>query len=532
LYASTASTAPSGFDKTYSGVIGLEFRHRLTKLTLNIGTPDPALGILPGDLAAMTVQVNGLKTTAPFDLSAGTLGTPANTASFNLRPVTAGSVYDAIILPDAINANTVTVEFNAGNDVYTWEMPAITFVSGLEYVYTVTFTASGGVGVSVSVTGTIVPWTLEPDQGMSNTATPSFSESGITFRKIVYNTAELLQAMQEAQGGDTIGCAPGDYEPLTAHNIQKPSLVVVMAANRNHPPRFTVENSMMLSQLTNFSFEGFFLDGSGVMDNDGYPTGRAIRYGNLTNVTFRNFTFDFWHAAITHFSNNTPYPNGVSKNVTFEFCRIKRRGMDWFRNFSTHEGLTFRRNYFTDDYINTERSGEAERHPDIIQFATSTSAYGYKNVLIEENKCVMIDHYSHCFFLRSEVVEKQTAPDGDYEKYYLRDITVRNNDLIAPHVNTISFGGAKNVLVHGNRIRSAPPNLWSHSAATPSISFYKLCDGEVYNNALPTGRLTSFETGALDNINQHDNFFSTETALPVGWRNIDNLVGPYAYENE
>jgi hypothetical protein len=354
------------------------------------------------------------------------------------------------------------------------------------------------------------------------------SEIGMDQKKKCYriwkvsSSVELLSAMQNSTGGDTIVCSPGDYVQLRASDISKTSKVVILAADRFNPPRFTDNPSLILTRLSNFSIEGLFFDGTGHVDSYGYPAGTAIKYGFLTDVTFRNCTLDFWHIGVSYISD----PGVINTNILFEYNKFSRRGMDCFRIYRPHNGLTIRYNLFENDYIDVSRSKAADRHPDIVQFATGGKIVGSKNVVIEYNKCVLLDSYSHCFFLWNDRINRDGEKDDSIYHY---SITVQGNDIIAPHVNAIAFGGCRGVNCNGNRIRISPPDTYDGDAGTPMINFYGGCEGTVTNNAMPAA-VNAQVPGALIKIKQSGNIYPTVTRLPVGWKDIDNQVGPYAYK--
>jgi hypothetical protein len=159
LYAK-ATNSGNGYDKTHTSPIALNFAHKLSKLELSVSATT-ASGITSAELAAMTVKITGLKTTASFDLATGTLGAAATPADITLHTVTAGSLYDAILLPTGAFTDgelTVTFTITGGiNDgTYTWNVPAGAFDPATQYNYAV---AIGGGGVVTGVmTGGITSW--------------------------------------------------------------------------------------------------------------------------------------------------------------------------------------------------------------------------------------------------------------------------------------------------------------------------------------------------------------------------------------
>ncbi|MDR1103121.1 MAG: fimbrillin family protein [Tannerella sp.] len=161
LYAKTAT----GYSKAASGnTVQLQFDHKLTHMVLNI-TPDA--GLTEADLEDMVVTVKGLNTATTLNLKDGTLGTPDAVADIVMKTQKNGLKSDAILVPQSIVANAVSIEFRIdtdnGTEVFKWNVPATTFESKKEYVYTVTITRTG-----IDVTGEINEW--EAGTGGSGTA--------------------------------------------------------------------------------------------------------------------------------------------------------------------------------------------------------------------------------------------------------------------------------------------------------------------------------------------------------------------------
>lgn len=136
----------------------LNFGHCLSKLTMNC-TVDHTVG--DGSLLAnATVVIKGMNTSNTFDLKTGTLsgtpGTPADIAPRKLLDANAGfhGTYDAIILPGSYADGVLKVEFTLNGEPFIWDVEAVEFKPGHEYIYKVRITRTG-----VTATGTITPWT-------------------------------------------------------------------------------------------------------------------------------------------------------------------------------------------------------------------------------------------------------------------------------------------------------------------------------------------------------------------------------------
>ena len=153
-----ADNSDKGYTKGENLKPELNFGHCLSKLTMNC-TVDHTVGD-PSLLANATVVIKGMNTINTFDLKTGKLsgtpGTPADIAPRKLAVAPAGfhGTYDAIILPGSYNNGVLTVEFTLNGEPFIWDVEAIEFEPGHEYIYKVRITRSG-----VTATGTITPWT-------------------------------------------------------------------------------------------------------------------------------------------------------------------------------------------------------------------------------------------------------------------------------------------------------------------------------------------------------------------------------------
>jgi hypothetical protein len=151
LYAKTAA----GYSKATSGnTVQLLFDHKLTHLVLNI---TPGEGLSASDLNGMVVTLKGLNTTTTLDLKNGSLGTPSDIANITARTLTDGSKFDAILVPQTVEDNVMSVEFRIvtanGTEAFVWKVSATAFESKKEHAYNVVIARTG-----ISVTGEINPW--------------------------------------------------------------------------------------------------------------------------------------------------------------------------------------------------------------------------------------------------------------------------------------------------------------------------------------------------------------------------------------
>lgn len=133
--------------------VDLAFDHQLAKLRMKVTKAPNVLGEI------VKVNINGMNTTASFDLKgSGGLTGMGNAKSFEACTVTAGSVYEAILLPIGSLDATHTVTFTTDkNETYTWSMykQIAELKPGKIYTYDITVAK-----YMIEVTGNINSWTV------------------------------------------------------------------------------------------------------------------------------------------------------------------------------------------------------------------------------------------------------------------------------------------------------------------------------------------------------------------------------------
>jgi hypothetical protein len=148
------SGSATDYSKASTDDVALTFQHKLSKIVMNVSAH---ANVGTTDLSGMTVTIKGMNTKNTINLATGVLNTPSAVADITPRTITAGSKYDAIIIPGDYDAEDVSVEFTVNGETFTWNVDAKSFASGNEYTYDVTLTRTG-----VVVTGIITPWISVP----------------------------------------------------------------------------------------------------------------------------------------------------------------------------------------------------------------------------------------------------------------------------------------------------------------------------------------------------------------------------------
>ena len=167
LYA----TNTNANSKATAGAVNLLFAHQLAKLALTVKK-----GENMNDLSGLTVSIEGMNTTADFDLEDGSLDNEGGVDNITPLEVTAptGSgndgVYEAILLPVAALDGNHVIKFAVGGKTYSWALAGGAYgiggvyggklEAGSQYSYEVTINA-----YSLTVSGAITGWygVMPPD---------------------------------------------------------------------------------------------------------------------------------------------------------------------------------------------------------------------------------------------------------------------------------------------------------------------------------------------------------------------------------
>jgi hypothetical protein len=147
----------TGYNSQTTEAVPLTFTHVLSRLAMTVKA-----GSGVGSLVGLTLSINGLYTTANYDLATGTLSGHSTTVGITPHTVTSPSatdadgVYDALLLPDNV-PTTATVTFALGGKTYTWylqdDIPVL--APSKMYSYTITLNPSE---LTVTLTSGSATW--------------------------------------------------------------------------------------------------------------------------------------------------------------------------------------------------------------------------------------------------------------------------------------------------------------------------------------------------------------------------------------
>lgn len=156
MIAEPVNTAPT------AEAINLTFKHKMAKLNLNFdltGAPETF------SLDGATVSVLNVLPSVNVKVSDGTIGTASGSATaIKAGTLTAEGKASVVFPPQTIAQDTKFVQVVVNGQTYEATLPsAVAFEGGKKYTYTVTFTADGDsgstvTGITLTPTTSVTPW--------------------------------------------------------------------------------------------------------------------------------------------------------------------------------------------------------------------------------------------------------------------------------------------------------------------------------------------------------------------------------------
>ena len=126
----------------------MTFTHLLTKVDVNLSAGE---GFTSTEMDAAVVSILGTKLTTTFDVQSTTVGAASGTAADIVAGT--GTATSAIIVPQAIAANTSFLKVTVGGGDYIYKLPAATtFAAQTKYVFNITVNKTGLVLTTTQIT--------------------------------------------------------------------------------------------------------------------------------------------------------------------------------------------------------------------------------------------------------------------------------------------------------------------------------------------------------------------------------------------
>lgn len=349
-----------------------------------------------------------------------------------------------------------------------------------------------------SATSGLEGLTIDPNGPLGGTEIGAMLSQYDAPEIVVHNSAELLEALTNATGGETISLAnSGVPYSLTLHEDLGFSADVTIASLDENDP--AVVSTLYLRNTANLTFDGLEFDSVSVADTRSDWL-HDVTITNSKNITVRNSVMtgtaegplvlggesDEAESAVFVrasdgfvFENNTVtgYNFGVlildSTNVDLSGNEITKLQGDPIRMGGV-QNVNIEGNYLHDLYGS---DGEIN-HMDMIQLWSTNTDVVTSNVTITGN---VLDSGAgagtQSIFMRNEAADRAT--DGQEDLFY-SNITITDNVIYNSHKNGIFVGQTNGLTISNNTLITnkssgllqngefivSDPSVWVHKAST------------------------------------------------------------------
>lgn len=284
----------------------------------------------------------------------------------------------------------------------------------------------------------------------------------------VSNSSELYEALANANGGDTIELAPGDYGNLnlSSQSAAYDAPVTIISADPQAPASFSQMNLNGVANLTfdnvvfdytynsadelwsspflvtdssnitirNSVFDGDVASGRSEID-DGYGFAKGLTVRASSGVSIENNEFTTWHRGLVVEQSEDIAVRGN------EVHSIRSDGL----NFVEVQSVIIEDNYIH-DFKGSLNSGD---HRDMIQFWTTGTDTPSTDIIIRNNVLNSgRGDFTQSIFMRNEVVDLGSAGT---EMFY-RNITIEENVIINAHLHGITVGETDGLRIQNNTV--------------------------------------------------------------------------------
>ena len=350
----------------------------------------------------------------------------------------------------------------------------------------------------------------------------------------VSSSEELYEALANAQGGDEIQLASGDYGDLTldsksGFDITFDAEVTITSQDASAPATFS---SMTLNGVSNLTFDNVIFDytfqagdesftspfevlnssyveitnslfdgdvASGVSEiDDGYGIGVGLFVRGSDNITMSDNESVAWHraAVFTESTNLTVSGNDIHS--------IRSDGL----NFSEVQGVLIEDNYIH-DFMGAPDSAD---HMDMIQFWTNGTDQASTDIVIRNNTLDVGDGtITQSIFMRNDQVDQGYAG----EELFYQNVLIEGNTIINGHTHGITIGETDGLTIQNNTILSIDPSDDRYFGA-PAI------------NMAPDSKSVVIKQNAVAAINDADGSEFTVSNNAFIQNSDPNGVGYYA----
>lgn len=265
----------------------------------------------------------------------------------------------------------------------------------------------------------------------------------------VSNQAQLASAVNNARSGDTISLSSGTYDGFVTNKLNFNQKVTITSADPRNP---AVINEFLLRGANNVEFKDlkfdynpakskdapFWIEGSNNVNfvnvdieghmKGGYGDGVGLRIKNSQNVVVRD-------------SEISDFRNGLysTKSTNVDIINNDMRGM-------SNDSMLFAA--MTDVLISGNdfrnmKSPPALKHKDSIQFLTSPTEPGSKDIVIRGN-VIENREFTHGIYFTNPMFN-----NGDKNAVY-QNILIEDNLIRSNHVHGITMNNGNGVTIRDN----------------------------------------------------------------------------------
>lgn len=286
----------------------------------------------------------------------------------------------------------------------------------------------------------------------------------------VSTSAQLRSALSQANGGDTIRLAPGNYGAVEINKQNYKSPVTITSANSN--------NEAVISKLAVRSSENIRFDDIDFKVSGG---GRSLLVDGSSRITFTDAKFEG--------SMSGGYAVGMGLTVTnsrqitvenSEFLKFQRGGE--FRKVTdlkvinnevhqmTGDGLTFAQIQGGliqgNDMHSMRGNPKSSYHKDMIQFWTTSTDAPTRDVVIRGNRIDTDDGSTQSIFFGNSMAKSNKS-------FYWQNITIENNTIVAGHRHGIYVEEANGLSIRNNVVVQDTDTNFGRQIHTPLIEVTK-----------------------------------------------------------
>jgi Right handed beta helix region len=319
---------------------------------------------------------------------------------------------------------------------------------------------------------------------------PSVYSAGVIIE--IATAKDLIDALRNATGGETLRLAAGDYgklrlvgkdgslpnysSPVTitsadpkqkavfrsvsltkASNLKFIDLdfdyVADYAASQSASPFKLMESSNITFQ--NVVFDGDFAKGISLLE-DGYATGRGLIVRKSENITVQGSLFRNWYRASAF---------GSVKGLQLLNNEVVGSSSDGF-DFAKVENVLISGNHLHD----FRKPKGSSAHADMIQFWTSGTDAPSRNITIVNNFIDMgAGSSAQSIFMRNERVDQGQA---GAEMFY-QNVTIANNVIANRHQHGITVGETDGLLIDRNTVIQKAGPVGDKEIPLPTIKVSK-----------------------------------------------------------